>query len=160
MDLQLEYKDGLYKTQTDGGGKIILLRDGSPPESFTVIRTESGYAVETGSGLHPAMAARNGDTIWVRFAGRTYRLNRSRGRKRAGSRSAGDLSSPMPGQVQKLLVKEGDAVEAHQPLLVIEAMKMQLEIKAPYAGRVKRLLAREGDQVEAGSPLAELETTE
>ena len=158
MDLQLEYKDAVYKTRRDGDGKIVLLADDSPPRSFTVIRTKNGYAVETGSGLHAAQAARNGDTIWVRFAGRTYRLERSHGRKRQRSRTESDLASPMPGQVQKILVREGDVVEAHQPLLVVEAMKMQLEIKAPHAGIVTRFLAQEGDQVEAGSPLAELET--
>jgi biotin carboxyl carrier protein len=63
----------------------------------------------------------------------------------------------MPGQVQKLLVAEGDTVEAGQPLLVVEAMKMQLEIKAPEAGRVRRLRVREGEQVMEGVPLAEME---
>jgi biotin carboxyl carrier protein len=62
----------------------------------------------------------------------------------------------MPGQIQKLLVSPGDQVEAHQPLLVVEAMKMQIEIKAPHAGRVAKLLAAEGEQVEAGVPLVEL----
>jgi biotin carboxyl carrier protein len=63
----------------------------------------------------------------------------------------------MPGQVQRILVAEGDAVGAGQPLLVVEAMKMQLEVKAPHAGRIRRLLTRAGEQVEAGNPLVELE---
>ena len=66
----------------------------------------------------------------------------------------------MPGQVQKILVQAGDAVEAGQALAVVEAMKMQLEIKAPHAGTVKELLAAEGDQVAAGVPLVALEAAE
>jgi 3-methylcrotonyl-CoA carboxylase alpha subunit len=62
----------------------------------------------------------------------------------------------MPGQVVKLLVEPGATVGAGDPLLVVEAMKMQLEIKAPFAGTVTRFLAAEGDQVDAGVDLVDL----
>jgi len=60
----------------------------------------------------------------------------------------------MPGKVVRVLVAEGDTVEAGQGLLVVEAMKMQNEIKAPRSGRVVALAAREGATVAAGDPLA------
>jgi biotin carboxyl carrier protein len=62
--------------------------------------------------------------------------------------------APMPGKVVRLLVKAGDHVEAGQDLLVVEAMKMQNEIRSPKSGTVERVLAREGQPVNAGEILA------
>jgi biotin carboxyl carrier protein len=64
------------------------------------------------------------------------------------------IVAPMPGKVVRLLVKAGDTVEAGQGLLVIEAMKMQNEIRSPKSGVVERLLAEEGQAVNAGEVLA------
>ncbi len=63
------------------------------------------------------------------------------------------ISSPIPGKVVKLFVKEGDAVEAGQTLVVISAMKMESEFKAPKAGVVSAIKASEGQSVEAKQEL-------
>lgn len=62
--------------------------------------------------------------------------------------------APMPGKVVRLLVKPGDQVEAGQGLLVVEAMKMQNEIRSPKSGTVEHILAKEGQPVNAGEVLA------
>jgi biotin carboxyl carrier protein len=67
------------------------------------------------------------------------------------------VTAPMPGKVVRVLVSEGDAVEAGQGLLVVEAMKMQNEIRSPKSGKVEKLLAREGLAVNAGDMLAWVE---
>jgi biotin carboxyl carrier protein len=67
------------------------------------------------------------------------------------------IVAPMPGKVVRLLVKAGDHVEAGQGLLVVEAMKMQNEIRSPKSGTVERVLAREGQPVNAGETLAWIE---
>jgi acetyl/propionyl-CoA carboxylase alpha subunit len=64
------------------------------------------------------------------------------------------LSSPMPGKVVRVLVGVGDAVTAGQGVLVIEAMKMQNELKTARAGTVLSISAKEGTTVVAGEPLA------
>lgn len=64
------------------------------------------------------------------------------------------ILAPMPGKVVRLLVKAGDCVEAGQGLLVVEAMKMQNEIRSPKSGKVERVLAKEGQPVNAGEVLA------
>jgi biotin carboxyl carrier protein len=61
--------------------------------------------------------------------------------------------APMPGKVVRLLVQAGDHVEAGQGLLVVEAMKMQNEIRSPKSGTVERILAKEGQPVNAGEIL-------
>ncbi|HEU0303859.1 MAG TPA: biotin carboxylase N-terminal domain-containing protein [Gaiellaceae bacterium] len=67
------------------------------------------------------------------------------------------LAAQMPGTVLRVLVAEGDAVAPHQPLLVLEAMKMETPVTSPHEATVRRLLVAEGDQVAAGQQLVELE---
>jgi acetyl-CoA/propionyl-CoA carboxylase biotin carboxyl carrier protein len=67
------------------------------------------------------------------------------------------LRSQMPGTVIRLLVAEGDAVTARQPLLVLEAMKMEAPVVSPHDATVRRLHVAEGDQITAGTLLVELE---
>jgi acetyl/propionyl-CoA carboxylase alpha subunit len=68
----------------------------------------------------------------------------------------GGLTAPMPGMVVRVLVSPGQPVEAGQPLLVLEAMKMEHPILSPYAGTVSVLNVSEGVQVERGAVLAEV----
>jgi biotin carboxyl carrier protein len=63
------------------------------------------------------------------------------------------VSAPMPGKVVRVLVRQGERVEAGQGLLVVEAMKMQNEVRSPKTGVVKRLLVAEGQAVNAGEAL-------
>jgi biotin carboxyl carrier protein len=63
------------------------------------------------------------------------------------------ILAPMPGKVVRVLVKAGDNVEAGQGLLVVEAMKMQNEIRSPKSGTVERVVAAEGQAVNAGEVL-------
>jgi 3-methylcrotonyl-CoA carboxylase alpha subunit len=67
------------------------------------------------------------------------------------------LTAPMPGTVIRVLVSEGDQVEPRQPLVVLEAMKMETPLVSPYAATVKAVHAAEGDRVEGGALLVELE---
>jgi 3-methylcrotonyl-CoA carboxylase alpha subunit len=67
------------------------------------------------------------------------------------------LTAQMPGTVLRVLVAEGDAVAPHQPLLVLEAMKMETPVTSPHDATVRRVLVAEGDQVATGAPLVELE---
>lgn len=78
-----------------------------------------------------------------------------RGRRHGALEAEGrqQITAPMPGKVVRLLVKQGDTVEAGQGLLVVEAMKMQNEIRSPKAGKVEKLLATEGQAVNAGEVL-------
>ena len=68
-----------------------------------------------------------------------------------------NVAAPMPGKVIRVLVKEGDSVEAGQGLVVVEAMKMQNEMKASRPARVVSVLARAGDTIGAGDTLVVLE---
>jgi biotin carboxyl carrier protein len=82
---------------------------------------------------------------------RSLRGRRSRAHAAHGSHP---LKASMPGRVVRLLVEAGDAVEAHQPILVIEAMKMLNELRTPRAGRVSELHVTAGETVASGQVLA------
>lgn len=84
------------------------------------------------------------------------RSARSR-RRQAKSDGPVALKASMPGRVVRLLVEKGAAVAAHQGVLVIEAMKMQNEIKSPRDGRVSEFRVAAGDTVGAGDVLAIIE---
>jgi biotin carboxyl carrier protein len=64
--------------------------------------------------------------------------------------------APMPGTVIRVLAEVGERVEAREPLVVLEAMKMETPVVAPYDARVGRVLVGEGDRVAGGAVLVEL----
>jgi biotin carboxyl carrier protein len=82
-----------------------------------------------------------------------------RGRKRRADHEKGALRlvAPMPGKVVRFLVSENSTVEAGQGVVVVEAMKMQNEIKSPKKGTIRKILASEGMAVNAGDVLAIVE---
>ena len=63
----------------------------------------------------------------------------------------------MPGRVVRVLVAPGDTVDARQPVVVVEAMKMENELRSPKAGRVKEVAVTPGTSVEAGRVLVVIE---
>jgi biotin carboxyl carrier protein len=67
------------------------------------------------------------------------------------------VSAPMPGRIVRVLVRAGEAVAAGQALVVVEAMKMENELKSPKAGRVKEVSVAEGTSIEAGRLLVVVE---
>jgi len=100
--------------------------------------------------------------LWVKSArfGVDVRDPRSlRSRRAAGGGVEGPqkLHAPMPGKIIRVLAPVGTAVTAGQGVLVIEAMKMQNELKSPKAGTVKQIVVAEGSSVGAGEVLAIVE---
>jgi acetyl/propionyl-CoA carboxylase alpha subunit len=73
-----------------------------------------------------------------------------------GGAGDGDIRSPMPGKVTQVSVKKGQAVKKGDPLLTLEAMKMEHALTAPFDGKVEALTAKVGDQVTEGTVLAKL----
>ena len=111
-------------------------------------------------GARLAYAARGRPSTWVFIDGRTYVIEPER-RDASDRLHATDdqvaLSAPMPATVVTIDVTPGQEVAAGELLVMLEAMKMELPIRAPRAGRVKALACREGELVQPGVPLVELE---
>jgi len=122
------------------------------PGVYSVILNGASYEVRVGVG-----------EIFINGNGYPFELDDPRQWKRPGSgagiQGRAAIVAPMPGKIVRVLVSEGDLVEAGQGILVVEAMKMQNELKAPRAGRVTSIAVKAGDGVNAGAVLAAIEQT-
>lgn len=129
------------------------------PGIFSVL--VGARSVEVKIGPHPTGSASPG--FWVDIDGirRTVEVRdpRDGGAHRAAAHASGraNICAPMPGKVIRVLVAEGDHAEAGAGLVVVEAMKMQNEMKSPRAGRVAAVKTREGATVASGEVLVVLE---
>jgi biotin carboxyl carrier protein len=85
---------------------------------------------------------------------RSFQSRRSAGAEAEGTKK---ILAAMPGKVVRVLVKERDPVEAGQGVVVVEAMKMQNELKSPKQGTVQKILVAEGASVNAGDVLLVIE---
>ena len=81
---------------------------------------------------------------------------KKRDSNRGGGPSSGLISSAIPGKIVSVLVSEGDDVDVGSVVIVLEAMKMQNEIKAGIDGRVKKIMCKPGERIEANVPLMEI----
>jgi len=105
------------------------------------------------------VVARTRDRIHVAIGGDTFAFERVDDAQQAGAAGAGSGSvvAPMPGKVVKVLVAAGDTVAAGQPLVVVEAMKMETTLAAEIDGTVSRVHAEPGAMVDAGAVLIEID---
>ena len=125
------------------GGREIAVDVARVPAALSV-RVEGQVVDLTIEGTPPELGAvASGHRSYVRVESERMRAAAA---ATQGARGAADklLRSPMPGRVIKILVQAGDEVIAGQPVLVIEAMKMENELRAPRAGEVLEVPAREG----------------
>ena len=120
--------------------------------------------VHEGRVYECSVGAREGGAAEVSVGARAYDVRltdpkRLRGAGAAAAQDAGraQVKAPMPGKVVRVLVGAGEAVEAGQALVVVEAMKMQNELKSPKSGSVAELRAVAGATVNAGDVLAVIE---
>ena len=106
-----------------------------------------------------AWAVAAGDVRWVFIDGQVFVFDADRpsGRRRRSAAAHGSLTAPMPATVRKVLVSPGATVRHGDVLIVLEAMKMELPVRAPADGTVATLKCAEGDLVQAGQELIELE---
>jgi acetyl/propionyl-CoA carboxylase alpha subunit len=128
----------------------LIVRDpsGGPPrsvEAIVVPQNGNGSVDVFIDGLCIAVGQRSG-------------LGR-RSRETSGAHKGGTqrVTAPMPGKVVRVLVKAGDEVQPRQGLVVVEAMKMENELRAAGAGRVRDVFVQEGQSVEAGTALVVVE---
>jgi biotin carboxyl carrier protein len=112
--------------------------------------------VRDGERVDRMFAVAVGDVTWVFHEGAVFRLEDASARRRA-SQSQGSLSSPMPATVVSVKVAPGDAVTSGQTLIVLEAMKMELPVRAPGDGRVKSIHCKAGDLVQPDVSLIDFE---
>ncbi len=134
-------------------------------QSFTVIAVGRGvYRVSDGSRQWTVAVAGPAEDRWLFVDGRVARVGiglpspiQQKGASRRDHHFADDLVSPMPATVLRVLVEPGATVARGATLIVLEAMKMELPIRAPRDGVVRTVHCQEGELVPPGVRLLELE---
>ena len=163
-EVRMEGKNRVVEMERHGAAWRVSL-DGEPVAADAIEISPGVYSILLDGHSHEVrvMAAPDG-TLRIQNGRHEFSAevvdprawrDRRHGALEAEGRQA--ILAPMPGKVVRLLVKAGEKVEAGQGLLVVEAMKMQNEIRSPKSGVVERLLAKEGQPVNAGEVLAWVE---
>jgi acetyl/propionyl-CoA carboxylase alpha subunit len=137
-------------TPSSGVASIIEVM----PGVFSVLLGEKSFIVNL---------APSGDELEVWCGFRRYRISvadtrdSTGGRKKTAAAGPVELRAQMPGKIIKVLVDKGDSVQTGQGLIIVEAMKMQNEMKSPKDGVVSKIRVGEGDTVAAGDALIVVE---
>ena len=146
---------------TKGGSTITVERNGKT-FTFQFHRTTSGIILESnGKVFHTNLQSKVSDKTTVNVIDHTLTFDwKDPYAIQTGANNgadSGEVKAVMPGRVVKVLVKKGQDVEQGQPLLVLEAMKMENEIKSPKSGKIADVHASEGASVESGALLISME---
>lgn len=137
-----------YRVVVDGVGHV-----------FTAEMADYGrLRIREDGDAHMVLVTAVGERRFVRVGSLDFVLQREesgRGRGRGGHDAS--LEAPMPGVVTRVMAAAGDRVQRGQPLLAVEAMKMEHLVRSPREATVKEVFARVGEMVRVGVPLAALE---
>ena len=168
MKLQAEIGDNNHELEIKRDGEKVFAKvddreyelETSEPESGVFLLKHEGRIYE--ASVSDARAA--GSPVQVRVGTREFEVRlidpkrlRSVGSGADHSDGLIEIKTAMPGKVVRILTELGVAVEKGDSVLVVEAMKMQNELKSPKAGTIKEIRVAEGDAVAAGDILATIE---
>ncbi len=158
----------IVEIQEDAAGRTSVTVDGAAMEASAEAGARSGSgrsatSIRIGSrslelwleGTPPKVGViADGQRFFAAVESERMRI-RAAGKPSAAAE--GDVRSPMPGRVVRVLAAEGHEVEAGSPVIVVEAMKMENELAAPRSGKVKKVHVAVGTTVEGGTLLVEIE---
>ncbi len=168
MDLELNIDEKTHKVEIDSkDGKYLVKLGGREFNVDSQLISENCLSLLVNGKAHTVFIAENQGKKYISVQGEQFCIEEAKAQTDARSmaesatlKGAPTISSPMPGKVVKVLVGEGDRVEKGQGLVIVEAMKMENEIKSASAGVVKKINFNEGDLVDAAVPIIELELEE
>lgn len=137
-----------------GGGDPV---DIGVPAEYVAMVTALGDGRFEIDGRGSWLLARDGDVSWIGHGGWAWPVREAAADERAHAKTAGDLRSPMPGQVLAVHASVGERISAGDPLVVLESMKMELVLGAPVDGELVELGVAVGDRVGLDQPLARIQ---
>jgi biotin carboxyl carrier protein len=166
FEIEINGRSRTVSVERTAAGQFHVLLDGAAHavNASRIGRFGLSLLLEGGASraLYVAPGTARGETL-VTLEGRTVPVlvnGRRTGRgSDAGTSAHGEITitAPMPGRVVRILVAAGDEVQAKQGVVVVEAMKMENELRSPKAGRVKDVCVTAGTSVEAGRALITIE---
>lgn len=155
--LQMRVEETTVAVETEADGRVTI-------DGVVYIVDDIGpgiYRVGDGVRHWTVAVAGPADDRWISVDGQVSRVEvatgATAGRRKRRSGGADALSAPMPATVVKLLVEPGATVKQGDTLVVLEAMKMELPVRAPRDGVVRHVRCRAGELVQPGVALLELD---
>jgi 3-methylcrotonyl-CoA carboxylase alpha subunit len=150
---------GTPSTRSSPWSALHGFRLNAAPSARIVMRCMGESIAVEGAHLHDAWPAHVGDAMIVFENGDAYEFTLDTGEAPGGELAASDgaILSPMPGKIVSVAAKAGATLKKGDPILVLEAMKMEHTLTAPFDGKVAELKARVGEQVGEGAALARIE---
>jgi len=152
-----------YAVQFGGlrGNKVRFLMDGDPVEAGIVEIGGDSFLVETGNRVFRIDAGKSLQEIYVNGSRAAIDLveegSAQQGHDSSTGRAAKFITASMPGKVVKVYASENTSVKKGEHLIVLEAMKMENEIRSPSDGVIREVFVKEGEVVEGGDKLIEFD---
>jgi len=148
--------------ETEPGRAKVRLDEGAEKEVSYLQLNEHAFILELPEGRVPVYIARRGSDLFVQIQGQAFQLREEdpdHSAPEASGAGAEDktIAAPMPGKVVKILVAPGASVRRAQPVIILDSMKVEIELKALADGRVREVLVKEGQQLDMDQPLITLE---
>lgn len=147
-------KDGKSGRLNDTPFSIDLIESGAG--TFHLIRNHKSYLIQIENNFNDEKKVDlriNGKIVQVQLKSKLDSLLESMGLSQGGAKKINETKAPMPGLVLKVLAHEGQEVQKGDPLLVLEAMKMENIIKAPGNATVGKIMVNQGQAVEKNQVL-------
>ena len=160
------HKGRSYKIEIPDGDSNQIIVDGKTLD-VDVLKTRTGLHIlqdGQGSSVDIVSTDKEKKSIVLRIRGKRYsftvkdkydELLEKLGMDRHASAAVSEIKAPMPGLVLDILVKEGENIQAEQPIIILEAMKMENVIKSPTDTTIKKVSVSKGDSVEKNQLLVE-----
>jgi biotin carboxyl carrier protein len=148
---QIDFADKQFQKGLINNQSFELDMIKSDDDSWHILRNGKSYNIEIikiDQAEKRVALKINGKTVNVKLTDRFDDLLKSLGMDNMASKKVLELKAPMPGLVLNIVVKEGDSISKGDALLVLEAMKMENNIKSPTDGIIKKIHAVKGNAVE------------
>ena len=145
----------------DVSGDQVMV-DGKPIQASLIALNNGGLVMlrkdNCARELHVRQQGSSAYTVMVNGRQMVAQVDRGNGKRRkpANPAAAGSISAPMPGMVVNVLVKEGQRVDSGDPLVILESMKMQMQLRSPFTGQVAKVAVHNRVQVEKGALLVQV----
>ena len=165
MEFQFTVNGKNYLIDIEKSARDLQVEMGGRTESVdAAFLDENTISLFLGERAVTVYIAFDGNRIYASAGGEKYEIEKSRDtaleqklRGRTGALEAETIiSTPMPGQIVKIQVKEGDIVEPGQNLFIVESMKMENQIRSSIRAKVEKVHFGDGDPVDANAPIVEL----
>ena len=163
MEFEFEINGQIRKLSLEKKGEQTFVNlEGDKIEVHVQYISENCLSLLIKDESYTVYHAKSATKKYIHIAGEDYVIQEAKEAKERKSMDAHDMGekpicAPMPGKIIKIMVKEGDKVRKNQTLVVVEAMKMQHDIKASFEAIVKKINFSENQMVDTEQPILELE---